>query len=93
MNHVSIKALENQIAELNRLAGVDGCKLWTYDGNRFRATVGMYYLDQAYGGCNLAQIVTDGGGITLPLGHGMRTKRELHAELCAYLMGMNHADS
>ena len=93
MNRVSIKALENQIAEMNRIAGFDGCKLWNRDGNRNRATVVMYYLDQAYGGCNLAQMVTEGGGIILPLGHGMRTKRELHAELSAYLMGLRNADS
>ena len=91
MNRITNKMLESQIAELNRLAGFDGCKLWTREGNRNRATVGMFYLDQAYGGCNLAKIVTDGGGITCPLGHGMRTKRELHAELSTYLMGVRNA--
>lgn len=91
MNRITLKMLESQIAELNRLAGFEGCKLWTRYGNRNRATVGMYYLDQAYGGCNLAKIVTDGGGITFPLGNGMRTKRELYNELSAYLAGIRYA--
>lgn len=83
--------LESQVAELNRLAGFDGCKLWTREGNRNRATVGMYYIDAAYSGVNLAKIVTDGGGITCPLGNGMRTKRELHGEISAYLAGVRCA--
>lgn len=92
MNRITDKMLESRIAELNRLAGFEGCALWTRDVDRNRATVGMYYLDQAYGGCNLARIVTEGGGITCPLGMGMRTKRELYAELSAYIMGLSHAN-
>lgn len=82
--------LESQVAELNRLAGFEDCKLWNHDGKRNRATVGMYYIDAAYGGVNLAKIVTEGGGITCPFGSGIRTKRELHTELTAYLMGIRY---
>lgn len=88
---ITIAMLESQVAELNRIAGFDGCKLWTRDGNRNRATVGMYYIDAAYGGYNLAKIVTESGGIDCPFGYGMRTKRELYGELSAYLMGVRHA--
>ena len=91
MKRITIKMLESQVDELNRLAGFDGCKLWNRDGNRNRATVGMYYIDQAYSGCNLAKIATEGGGISCPLGYGMRTKRELHNELSAYIAGIRYA--
>ena len=88
MIRATIKQLENRIDQINSARGFSGKPLWNRVGNRNVATVGMMYLDQAYGGCNLAEIVTESGGIRCPLGYGMRTKRELLAHLDAYIAGM-----
>lgn len=88
MTRITDKMLEARIAELNHLTG-GAAAPWTKgtDG-RLRANIGNYYLDAAYGGVNLAQMVTDGGGITCPLGQGMRPKRELYGQLEAMLTGV-----
>jgi hypothetical protein len=85
---ITDKMLENCIAKLNRLTG-NAPAPWSKDAEgRMRANLGAYYLDAAYGGVNLAQMVTEGGGITCPLGQGMRTKRELFGQLEAMITGI-----
>lgn len=85
---ITDKMLERRISELNRLTGHAEAP-WTRDGDgKLHANIGSYYLDACYGGVNLAQMVTDGGGITCPLGLGTRPKRELYAQLDALLAGI-----
>lgn len=87
-NRITDKMLETRIAELNRITGRAAAP-WTRDTDgKMRANIGAYYLDAAYGGVNLAQIVTDGGGITCPLGQRMRPKRELFDQIGALLTGI-----
>ena len=87
-NRITDKMLEVRIAELNRLTG-HAAAPWTRDAEgKMHANIGAYYLDAAYGGVNLAQMVNDGGGITCPLGQGMRPKRELFDQIGAMLTGL-----
>jgi len=45
-------------------------------------------LDYAYGGVELCQMVTVGGGVTCPLGSGHVSKRELANKLWAFIAGL-----
>jgi hypothetical protein len=90
-NRITDKMLERRIAELNQLTGQAPAPYHKNADGTMRANIGTYYLDQAYGGVNLAQMVTDGGGITCPLGIGTRPKRELYGQLEAMLTGIKLA--
>lgn len=58
---VTMKMLEAKIKSLNDWAGFpDGA--WTNENGRFKANIGAYVLDAAYGGYRLCQITSDGGG-------------------------------
>lgn len=66
--------------------------LWTRDdaGNNV-ATVGAFYIDGAYGGVSLVQIMNEDGGVRDVLGSGHVTKRELYDRIQAYLRGVDDA--
>ena len=55
------------------------------------ANIGTYYLEGAYGGHKLVQIVNHGGGVRDVLGTGYVSKRELYRAIGAYLDGMDAA--
>lgn len=48
---------------------------------KFKANVGAYILDGAYGGWKLARIVSDGGGQTDISSGGFVSKRELYNQI------------
>lgn len=54
----------------------------------YKANIGHYCLSYAYGGVNLHRIVSDGGGVTTPLGGGYHTKRELYYRLQSFIHGL-----
>lgn len=87
---ITDRMLEHRIAELNRLTG-NAPAPWSHVDGKMRANIGTYYLDAAYGGVNLAQMATDGGGITCPLGQGVRPKRELYGQIEAMITGLKLA--
>lgn len=62
---------------------------WTRgEGGRLQATIGAYYIDGAYSGVALYQMVTDGGGVSDVLHCGHVSKRDLYNRMRAYLEGM-----
>ena len=62
-------------------------KGWTQqEDGTFKANVGTYVLDWAYGGVQLAQLVNDGGGERNITGRG--TKRETYHRMHAFLAGL-----
>ena len=76
-------------AVLGRINHATGNKpeAWTkQEDGRYKANVGTYVLDWAYGGVQLAQLVTDGGGQRNITGRG--TKRETYHRMHAYLRGL-----
>lgn len=57
--------------------------------------LGNYHLDWAYGGVKLVQMCSDGGGV-YSITQGYDTKKDLYAQLKAFLHGLhtgacNHA--
>ena len=82
---VTGKMLQAKIKSLNDWLGyTDGP--WIKENDKYRAVIGAYVLDQAYGGYRLSQMVSDGGGereIT------MRNSAAITMELIsAYWQGM-----
>ena len=88
MERVTTKQLEYLVSEINRVRGMPAAP-WTRDATgRLRANIGNYHLSGAYGGVCLHRMATDGGGVTTPLGLGHIPKRELAAQLRAFLLGL-----
>ena len=58
---------------------------------RYRANIGNYHLDQAYGGVALYRMVNEGGGCSDVLRVGHVSKRELAAKMHAFLAGIDAA--
>jgi len=83
----TIRHLEALCDTINALTGSPK-EPYDMSGERPRANVGNYHLDQAYGGVALARMSNEGGGISRPLGHGYYTKRELADQLRAFIRGL-----
>ena len=49
-----------------------------------RWNIGTYYIDHAYGGVSLCQVINEAGGIADLFGHHM-PKRELYNRMVGYL--------
>lgn len=84
----TVAELESLVGHINMTHGFDrGARVWQrIDGHNVSA-VGMFYLDGAYGGYALYQIVSDGGGVINVLGGGHQSKRELADRLRAFIAG------
>ena len=75
MERVTKRQLEAAVERLNKATGnpVESYVKRESDG-RYKAQVGNYHLDWAYGGVSLCKMLNDGGGVTTISGRG--TKRE-----------------
>lgn len=90
---VTITTLRAVCNTLNRRAGFpDGTKLWQRIGDKNVATIGMYYIDGAYGGWALHKIHNEGGGISDPFRNGHMSARELYNLMWAYMEGLADAE-
>lgn len=87
------KDIDGAVRGLNIVAGFTAAEadapLWytDTDGER-RAMVGRYYVQGAYGGWKLVQILNEGGG-ERSITAGYASRRELHALIHAYREGMH----
>jgi hypothetical protein len=80
--------LEPAVARLNRLTSSPLTPYTRAANGEFRANIGNYYLDQAYGGVCLQRMVNGGGGCSDVLMSGHIPKRELYQRLHAYIRGI-----
>ena len=81
----TLQALTNR---LNKLTG-SPTESWTKNGDgQYKANIGNYHIDHAYGGVSLERMMNDGGGVTCPLGLGHVSKRELYEQIHAYIRGI-----
>jgi len=82
----------NLKALVRRINEATGSPLEPYtkqpDGT-YKAGIGNYHLDIAYGGYALDRMVNDGGGASVIIGRG--TKRELWDKMHAFLRGYETA--
>ena len=92
MERVTERQIEAVCGWINAAHGFGGgARLWRREDSRHVATIGMFYIDYACGGVNLARIVNEGGGITYPFAGKFMPKRELYGLMRAYLAGLGLA--
>lgn len=83
MSRTTLKQLESKVEYLNELT--NNSKDYWNDGV---INIGHYTLSGAYGGYELQQISTSGGGVSLPLYTGHISKPKLYDMLCALIKGI-----
>ena len=87
-DRITEKRLKSLVDYINELTGQPKEAYSKQEDGTYKANVGNYHIDGAYGGVNLHQICTDGGGVTEPLGGGYWTKKELYQKLHAFIRGI-----
>lgn len=87
-DRITEKQLESLVDYINTITNNPKESYSKVEDGHYRANIGNYHIDGAYGGVTLHQIVTDGGGVTAPLGGGYFTKRELYQKLNAFIHGI-----
>lgn len=88
-NRVTKLDLYNMLSRINEKAGFsDSDKLWNQVNGQNVSTVGMYCLNGAYGGWQMARISNESGGQST-VTHGFVSKRELYNIMRAFLAGMD----
>jgi len=73
---ITLSDLKSRLFDLNESRGTPSEPYSQTSAGTYKSNVGNYHLSQAYGGCNVHQMVNDGGGIKEPAGGGHVTKRE-----------------
>ena len=85
---ITVTMLELQVNHLNKITGHNN-KPWTRSDDNIKANIGTFYLDGAYGGYDVHEMVTENGGVKLVFGYHM-PKRELYNRLNAFIDGINY---
>ena len=86
MSRVTEKDLGTLVNQINEETNQPTSAYTRKDNGELCANIGHYYLDGAYGGHKLVQIVS-GGGIT-EITRGFVPKRELYQMMVSYLDGI-----
>jgi hypothetical protein len=86
---ITQKMLEGKADYLNKITG-SPAEQWHKDriNGKYKANIGNYHISYAYGGASLHRMVSEGGGVSTPLGHGHVPKRELLNLMEAYIRGL-----
>jgi hypothetical protein len=88
MRRITRRDLDGVCDRINRGAGFDaGTPLWRRQDGRNIATVGMFYIDGAYGGWALYRMVNEDGGVEDVFNVGHVPARELYGLLHAFIIG------
>lgn len=83
---ITNKDLENVLSRINRIVGAKE-ESWSKDSDgRYRANVGTYVLDYAYGGVRLSQLTSESGAERDITGRG--TKKETYYRMYAFIQGL-----
>jgi hypothetical protein len=83
---ITIKQIETLINQINIASG-QAVEPYTRTNGKLVANVGTYLISQAYGGCQLQQLVNEGGGVR-EITSGYVSKKELFNQLQMFLAGI-----
>jgi len=87
---ITKRNLENVLSRINAQSGA-AAEAWTQNSDGvWRANVGTYVLDYAYGGVRLGQLCNESGGQRDITVRG--TKREVYHMMHAFLRGLEAAE-
>ena len=92
MTRITRKDLDQACRVLNTRAGFADTPLWRRVEDRNVATIGMFYVEGAYGGWALYQMVNDGGGVRDVFRNGFAPARELYGLMRAYMTAQEDAE-
>lgn len=93
MQKISIECLERLVSNLNRETNNPLEQYTRQADGTLKANCGNYFLDNAYGGWRLCQVMNDQGGCRDVLHAGYRSKRECYDLVFAYRYGVSTAIS
>jgi hypothetical protein len=85
---ITVKNLERLCEHLNKVTENKTAPWVQGEDGRNRANIGTFYIDGAYGGWSLSQLVNESGGARNVLSIGHVPARELFNLMHAYLRGM-----
>jgi hypothetical protein len=88
MRRITSKNLEGLCEHLNKVTENETVPWVQGSDGRNRANIGTFYVDGAYGGWSLSQLVNESGGARDVLSSGHVPARELFNLMHAYLRGM-----
>jgi len=88
MDKITMRHLDGLIAILNRITNSPSTYSNKRETGNFKANIGHYHLDQAYGGVRLARVVNENGGISSPISMPFGTKREAYLLIAAFIGGI-----
>jgi hypothetical protein len=81
----SRKIIEQNFKQLAKMLGKETGQIWTYDKikKQNKAKVGAWSLDynSIYGGYNINEIMSEGGGVDLPFGYERKKPKQFNEEL------------
>ena len=83
--------LERLCSHVNKLLDRPATHWECDDDGRWRGQIGNFYIDGAYGGVALHEVVTESGGVRDVLSTGHVPKRELYEKMHAWLSGIEYA--
>lgn len=91
MQRITKVDLQNIVFRINKHMGKP-IEPYSKVQGKFIANIGNYHLDSAYGGHQLVQMQSEGGGISVVLG-GYVSKRVIYERMHAFLKGLQENDS
>lgn len=90
---VTQRDVEAVCRRINRIVnGTDETSVWERVDGEYRANVGVYYVDGAYGGVALYRVANESGGVTDVFRIGHVTKRQLRDAMFAFIEGISLVD-
>lgn len=93
MDRITNRDLQGVVNRLNRMTG-NPLEPWTRDdAGKLRANIGNFHISGAYGGVQLHQMMSDGGGVRTVLSTGYCSKRELYHAIHNFLDGLDYAET
>lgn len=92
MTRITMAQLEAVVARINRMTKSPGTTYTKDAHGKFRANIGNYHLDGAYGGWALYRIANEGGACPDVLKIGHASKRELYHAMHAFIAGLEAAE-
>ena len=88
MQRITNKDLVDACKRINQITGANPEPYTKGSDGKYRANIGTYYIDGAYGGKALHKMVSEGGGVSDVFGCGHITKRELYERMHAFIRGI-----
>ena len=85
---VTRKDLDYLVTRINEITDSPQEYITTTPNGKFKANIGNYHIEGAYGGVRLSRVSTDGGGITTVSTTGFGTKKELYNWMSAFIAGL-----